>query len=1139
MSTKVSPEAIEAFFAGTNPLKYVVNIEGNYDDNHVQVIINDPIKGKEIVEARYYPFLWMKKEANLLLYDNKNDKKTAAKEKYGIKILHLTTANSEGYTPPRLSNGYKYLVKTNKTFRDLVMFFNQGGIDIYDKTFSSLFLVFSPVEQYMIQSGVRLFKGFEDYNDLHRFQFDLETEGLSGQDSGIFLFGLRDNRGFETVLEVKGNTALEKRQSEKENIQHFFNIINHLKPDIVAGYNSEAFDWKFILDRAQRLGMNINAFAKGLDGETIIKRKPAMLKLGNEMESFEQTILWGHNIIDIAHSVRRAQAINSSIKSWSLKYITKYSEIAKKNRVYVKGNKIHSLWDDNENKYAFDDTNGDWYKISDLLPLKEGYEEVTGAYIIERYLLDDLWETEQIDVIFNQAAFLISKLLPTTYNRSTTMGTASQWKLLMAAWSYQNNLAIPETEPKTKFTGGLSRLLSVGYAKNVVKLDYAALYPKTELTHDIFPDLDISGVMKGMLTYIVDTRDKFKFLTEKFKNEAKELQKKIDESKNLSNEELAELKEELKKVKAQKNLYDKKQLPLKILANSWFGAYGAPYIFNWGETNCAEETTCRGRQYLRLMVKHFTEKYGFKPLVGDTDGFNFEFPENINEIKYVARGSHWKTTENAGKELTGLDAVLAEFNENYMIGRMGLDIDEICNSTINFSRKNYANDIEGKIKYVGNSIKSKKMPEYIEDFLHVGIRLLLDGKGKEFIEYYYSYVDKLYNFNIPLVKIASKSKIKQSVSDYKARMLKKNKAGRDLSPMVHMELVMLNNLNVGLGDTVYYYNIGKSKNDRDASMVKDKEGNKVKVINCKLLTQADVETNLEYIKEIDSLNALLKKIPSDNVDKINEIQLKINEYTSYLITDEYNVVKYLQALNSKVEPLLVCFHPDIRSKILITLKKDRKTKVEKLSERNFFTDAECKLVSGMPDEPTDQDSYAEDLMKMEDKEIRFWERVNKIPNNMEPDEWDRILKDYHERMITLKATEIEEEKQKFINFTKKMEVADYEEIEESKNLPKELSVFLELKSDFKFYSKKYEIEIAAAEDLFKYKTIAEQRDEWYEENNVRDKKKKYEIWLKKNENIFDTVIESESSVIDLKSEDSDEEIIKVSTDDDDDDEWNF
>jgi DNA polymerase elongation subunit (family B) len=67
----------------------------------------------------------------------------------------------------------------------------------------------------------------------------------------------------------------------------------------------------------------------------------------------------------------------------------------------------------------------------------------------------------------------------------------------------------------------LARLLEVGYAKNVVKLDYAALYPKIQLTHGIFPLLDISGVMQGMLTYVVDTRDKFKFLNGKEKKHIK------------------------------------------------------------------------------------------------------------------------------------------------------------------------------------------------------------------------------------------------------------------------------------------------------------------------------------------------------------------------------------------------------------------------------------------------------------------------------------------------------------------------------------------------------------------------------------------------------------------------------------------
>jgi hypothetical protein len=40
----------------------------------------------------------------------------------------------------------------------------------------------------------------------------------------------------------------------------------------------------------------------------------------------------------------------------------------------------------------------------------------------------------------------------------------------MSAWSYQNKLAIPETQSKRDFVGGLSCLLELGYAKDVYKL---------------------------------------------------------------------------------------------------------------------------------------------------------------------------------------------------------------------------------------------------------------------------------------------------------------------------------------------------------------------------------------------------------------------------------------------------------------------------------------------------------------------------------------------------------------------------------------------------------------------------------------------------------------------------------------------
>ena len=110
-------------------------------------------------------------------------------------------------------------------------------------------------------------------------------------------------------------------------------------------------------------------------------------------------------------------------------------------------------------------------------------------------------------------------------------------------------------------------------------------------------------------------------------------------------------------------------------------------------------------------------------IISNTDGFNFQLPTlyRYNESNpYIGKGLNRNVKE--GKEYTGFEADVAEFNDLYMRGKMGLGIDEIVSSTINFSRKNYAdyfpeNPYPKDVKLVGNTIKSKKMPIYISKFL--------------------------------------------------------------------------------------------------------------------------------------------------------------------------------------------------------------------------------------------------------------------------------------------------------------------------------------------------------------------------------------------------------------------------------------
>jgi DNA polymerase elongation subunit (family B) len=48
-----------------------------------------------------------------------------------------------------------------------------------------------------------------------------------------------------------------------------------VKPDVITGYNSENFDWPFLFERADILGMDITEFAITLNRISKIKRKPS------------------------------------------------------------------------------------------------------------------------------------------------------------------------------------------------------------------------------------------------------------------------------------------------------------------------------------------------------------------------------------------------------------------------------------------------------------------------------------------------------------------------------------------------------------------------------------------------------------------------------------------------------------------------------------------------------------------------------------------------------------------------------------------------------------------------------------------------------------------------------------------------
>jgi hypothetical protein len=251
-------------------------------------------------------------------------------------------------------------------------------------------------------------------------------------------------------------------------------------------------------------------------------------------------------------------------------------------------------------------------------------------------------------------------------------------------------------------------------------------------------------------------------------------------------------------------------------------------------------------------------------------------------------------------------------------------------------------DAKGKIKLTGNSIKSKKLPIYIEEFLDKGIKMLLEGDGQAFVEYYYEYLQKIFDKQIPLSKIAQRAKVKLTLDDYKKRLTTKTKAGNSMSRMAHMELALQENLAVNLGDVIMYVNNGLKASHGDVQ----KKGDGVQ-INCYMLSKDILENN-----------------PN--------------------LTGDYNVPRAITTFNKRMEPLMVVFQDEVRNNLI----------VNDPEKRGIFTKSQCELINGHPLGDGDQDRLQEDVLDVTEQELKYWEKRGLSPDYM----YDFAEEDWKEKL---------------------------------------------------------------------------------------------------------------------------------------------
>ncbi len=315
----------------------------------------------------------------------------------------------------------------------------------------------SPTDQYLIASGRTYFKGM-GFDDPVRLQFDLETSSLTPDTGRIFMASVRDNRGFETVLEAR------YRSQEAPLIEALAALIRERDPDIIENHNIMRFDLPYLRARADAHGLTLNIGRPGgPPGVWAVQdggRRPHWACAGRE-------------IVDTLDAVRRLD-----LPSAGLKAVSRLFGLAPEGRVYLEGDQIARTYRHDPER-------------------------------VRAYALQDVQEVDALARRVLAPSFALAQIAPRPYHRLPYAGPAMGVLEPMLVRAYHHaGRALPGRQAPSSgmHAGGTVRLYAEGVLPRVVKADVASMYPSLIRARRIEPRSDPLHVFLHLMDRLTERR---------------------------------------------------------------------------------------------------------------------------------------------------------------------------------------------------------------------------------------------------------------------------------------------------------------------------------------------------------------------------------------------------------------------------------------------------------------------------------------------------------------------------------------------------------------------------------------------------------------------------------------------------------
>jgi len=396
--------------------------------------------------------------------------------------------------------------------------------------------------------------------ELRIMAFDCEMTNPRGlpnpKRDPIIIISIATSKGDAKLLTMdKDDAAL---------LKEFIEFVEDFDPDIICGYNSDNFDWPYMLHRAKLHKVQLNI---GRDG-TAPRLQPGPLN---------RVSVVGRSNVDLYRVVDRDLG---GVQIKTLEDVAEFLGVIKKSeRTNLPAAEMHKYWDDPEKRrtllrYAKDDVISTLGIAKKLLPLQ--YEFARMA----RQPLDE-----------------VSK-----------MGRGRQVESLLCAEAYKIGELVPSRgrEVGEKYVGGFVLEPKKGIHENVACLDFSSMYPSIMISFNISPD-----------TVTGEDGHEAPEVGYRFRKKPDGFFKRILQELVSKRSALKRELETLRKDTHEYQLLDIRQQAIKILTNAFYGYTGWTPA-RWYRRECAEATAAWGRHFIKQAIKR-AEEMGLEVIYGDTD----------------------------------------------------------------------------------------------------------------------------------------------------------------------------------------------------------------------------------------------------------------------------------------------------------------------------------------------------------------------------------------------------------------------------------------------------------------------------------------------------------------------------------------